>query len=75
MVKNYSDNWHSIKNTEDLTMKQMFDKTEKLVSEQDEIKKDWSGSKVHRNTEPLTEFMVSQWIRVEYLPRIQYVAA
>ena len=25
MVKNYSDNWHSIKNTEDLTMKQMFD--------------------------------------------------
>ena len=25
MVKNYSDNSHSIKNTEDLTMKQMFD--------------------------------------------------
>ena len=24
MVKNYSDNWHSIKNTKDLTMKQMF---------------------------------------------------
>ena len=24
MVKNYSDNWHSIKNTEDLTKKQMF---------------------------------------------------
>ena len=38
MVKNYSDNWHSIKNTEDLTMKQMFDISEKLVSEQsDEI--------------------------------------
>ena len=36
-VKNYSDNWHSIKNTEDLTMKQMFDISEKLVSEQDEI--------------------------------------
>ena len=36
--KNYSDNWHSIKNTEDLTMKQMFDISEKLVSEQsDEI--------------------------------------
>ena len=35
--KNYSDNWHSIKNTKDLTMKQMFDKSAKLVSEQDEI--------------------------------------
>ena len=33
MGKNYSDNWHSIKNT-DLTMKQMFDISEKLVSEQ-----------------------------------------
>ena len=37
MLKNYSDNWHSIKNTKDLTMKQMFDISEKLVSEQDEI--------------------------------------
>ena len=39
MVKNYSDNLHSIKNTgKDLTMKQMFDISEKLVSEQsDEI--------------------------------------
>ena len=38
MVKNYSDNWHSIKNTKDLTMKQMFDISEKLVCEQsDEI--------------------------------------
>ena len=38
MGKNYSDNWHSIKNTEDLTMKQMFDISEKLISEQsDEI--------------------------------------
>ena len=37
-MKNYSDNWHSIKNAKDLTMKQMFDKSEKLVSEQsDEI--------------------------------------
>ena len=36
--KNYLDNWHSIKNTEDLTMKQMFDISEKLISEQsDEI--------------------------------------
>ena len=32
--KNYSDNWHSIKNTEDHTMKQMFDISEKLITEQ-----------------------------------------
>ena len=32
MGKNYSDNWHSIKNTrKDLTMKQMFDISEKLI--------------------------------------------
>ena len=37
MGKNYSDNWHSIKNTKDLTMKQMFDISAKLVSEQHEI--------------------------------------
>ena len=37
MEKNYSDNWHSIKNIQDLTMKQMFDISAKLVSEQDEI--------------------------------------
>ena len=36
MVKNYSDNLHSIKNTEDLTMKQMFDISEKLITEQSE---------------------------------------
>ena len=30
MEKNYSHNQHSIKNTEDLTMKQMFDISEKL---------------------------------------------
>ena len=36
--KNHSDDWHSIKNSKDLTMKQMFDISEKLVSEQsDEI--------------------------------------
>ena len=36
--KNYSDIWHSIKNTKDLTMKQMFDISAKLVSERsDEI--------------------------------------
>ena len=38
MEKNYSDKWHSIKNTDDLTMKHMFDKSEKLITEQsDEI--------------------------------------
>ena len=38
MGKNYSDNLHSIKNTEDLTMKHMFDTSEKLITEQsDEI--------------------------------------
>ena len=34
MEKNCSDKWHSIKNTKDHTMKQMFDISEKLVSEQ-----------------------------------------
>ena len=35
---NHSGNIHSIKNTEDFTMKQMFDISEKLISEQsDEI--------------------------------------
>ena len=38
LVKNFSDNLHSIKNKEDLTMKPMFDISEKLISEQsDEI--------------------------------------
>ena len=39
MGKNYSENLHSIKNTgKDLTMKQMFDISEKLIAEQsDEI--------------------------------------
>ena len=49
MGKNYSDNWHSIKNTEYLTMKQMFDISEKFISEQsDEIYGvktiNWEGS-------------------------------
>ena len=39
MGKKYSDNWHSIKNTKDLTMKQMFDISEKLIPKQsDEIR-------------------------------------
>ena len=38
MGKNYLDNLHSITNTEDLTMKQMFDISEKLiVGQSDEI--------------------------------------
>ena len=36
MGKNYQNNCHSIVNTTDLTMKQMFDISAKLVSEQDE---------------------------------------
>ena len=37
MGKNYLDNRHSITNTKDLTLKQMFDISAKLVSEKDEI--------------------------------------
>ena len=37
MGKNYLKNCHSIVNTTDLTLKQMFDISTKLVSEQDEI--------------------------------------
>ena len=37
MGKNYLNNCHSIANTEDLTLKHMFDISTRLVSEQDEI--------------------------------------
>ena len=37
MGKNYLDNRHSITKTQDLTLKQMFDISARLVSEQDEI--------------------------------------
>ena len=37
MGKNYMDKCHSITNSKDLSMKQMFDKASKLVSVQDEI--------------------------------------
>ena len=37
MEKSYLDNCHSITNTKDLTLKQMFDISARLVSEQDEI--------------------------------------
>ena len=37
MGKNYLDNCHSIANTKDLTLKQMFDISARFVSEQDDI--------------------------------------
>ena len=37
--------------------------------------KDWSGLKHLKNTETLTELMVSQWNSSGIFPRIQYVAA
>ena len=37
MGKNYQNNRHSIANTTELTLKQMFDISTKLASEQDEI--------------------------------------
>ena len=37
MGKNFMDNENSIKNSTDLTLKKMFDLSEKLVSEQEEI--------------------------------------
>ena len=47
MGMNYLDNCHSITNTKDLTLKQMFDISAKLVSEQDEISRletiDWEN--------------------------------
>ena len=55
MEKNYSDNWHSIKNTEDITMRQMFDRSEKLISEQsDEIYgvKQLPGNILHGSIDP-----------------------
>ena len=49
MEKNYSDNVHTIKKREDLTMKQMVDICEKLISEQSDeiygvITINWGGS-------------------------------
>ena len=37
MGKNFQDNQNSIMNTTDLTLKKMFDRSAKLMSEQDEI--------------------------------------
>ena len=44
MGKNHRNNWHSIMNTTDLTLKQMFDISTRLVFEQDEIDL-WIGNK------------------------------
>ena len=44
MGKNFQNNQNSIVNTADLTLKQMFDKTAKLVAEQDlRFGNDWLG--------------------------------
>ena len=53
--KNYQNNCHSIANTKDLTLKQMFDISAKLVAEKDEISGmgtiNWLGeSFIHGNT-------------------------
>ena len=53
MTKNYLNNCHSIANTKDLTLKQMFDISTRLVSEQDERSLDWKqlvGKIIHGNT-------------------------
>ena len=47
MGKNFLDNQNSIKNSTDLTMKKMFDISEKLVSEQEEIN---NVDKIHWKT-------------------------
>ena len=52
MGKNHLNNCHSIANTTDLTLKQMFDISTKLVSEQDEISgwRQLVGRIIHGNT-------------------------
>ena len=52
MGKNYLNNCQFFKNTKDLTMKQMFDISAKLVSEQDEISglEQLVGKVIHGNT-------------------------
>ena len=56
--KTYSDNWHYIKNSKDLTMKQMFDISENFVAEQsDEI----YGVKTIDWKNPFMEVFVIYW--------------
>ena len=72
MGKNYSDNWHSIKNTEDLTRKQMFDTSEKLVTEQSELV---GGEQVisllHKKGPRILRFCIVPW-KDEREPTIKY---
>ena len=51
MGKNFLDNQNSIMNSTDLTLKKMFDISEKLVSEQEEINNvdKFIGKNIHRN--------------------------
>ena len=55
--KNYLDNCHSITNTRDLTLKQMFDISARLVSEQDEI----SGVETIGREKSFMEIFVFDW--------------
>ena len=57
MGKNYLDNRHSIANTKDLTLKQMFDISTRLVSEQDEI----SGFENNKLGKLFMEILVFDW--------------
>ena len=57
MGKNFQDNHNSIVNTEDLTLKQMFDISAKLVAEQDEI----SGLLTIGRRKTLMEIFVIDW--------------
>ena len=57
MGKNYQNNRHSIANTTDLTLKQMFDISTKLVSEQDEI----SGLETNGWEKSFMEIPVINW--------------
>ena len=53
MGKNYLNNCQSIANTTDLTLKQMFDISTRLVSQQDVRSQDWKqlvGKLIHGNT-------------------------
>ena len=59
MGKHYQNNNHSIANTTDLTLKQMFDISTKLVSEQDEI----SGLETIRWEKTFMEISVINWLR------------
>ena len=55
--KNFQNNQNSIVNTADLTLKQMFDMSAKLVAEQDEI----SGLETNWLGETFMEISVIDW--------------